>query len=114
MRMRPKRLAAVAGMALGAVLLAACSSGGSSTASGSASNQPVTLTLSGWSLSTTPEFQTLATAFHKEHPNITVQVKEYDATNYDTLMTADLASGKAPDIVTMKNVNHVATYAQGG
>ena len=112
--MRPRRLAVAAALAAGAVLLAACGSSGSSASSASAGNQPVTLTLSGWSLSTTPEFQTLADGFHKEHPNITVQVKEYDSTNYDTLMTADLASGKAPDIITMKNVDHVATYAQGG
>lgn len=113
--MRPRRLAA-AGLAIGALLLAACSTSGSSAPGGSASagNQPVTLTLSGWSLSTTPEFQTLADAFHKAHPNITIQVKEYDSTNYDTLMTADLAAGKAPDIITMKNVDHVATYATSG
>jgi multiple sugar transport system substrate-binding protein len=118
--MKPRRLAA-AGAAIstaliGTVMLAACSSSGTSTPGGNAGagNQPVTLTLSGWSLSTTPEFQTLADGFHKAHPNVTVQVKEYDATNYDTLMTADLASGAAPDIITMKNVLHVATYVQGG
>ena len=113
--MRQRRLAA-AGLAIGALLLAACSTSGSSAPSGSTSagSQPVTLTLSGWSLSTTPEFKTLADGFHKEHPNITVQLKEYDATNYDTLMTADLASGAAPDIITMKTVQHVTTYAAGG
>lgn len=114
--MRPRRLAAV-GLAAAALLLAACSSSGSTASSGgsaSAGNQPITLTMSGWSLSTTPEFKTLADAFHKEHPNITVQLKEYDATNYDTLMTADLASGAAPDIITMKVVQHVPTYAAGG
>jgi len=113
--MKPRRLAAI-GVAISAFLLAACSNSGTSTPSGTASegNQPVTLTLSGWSLSTTPEFQTLADGFHKAHPNVTVQLKEYDATNYDTLLTADLASGAAPDIITMKNVLHVATYVQGG
>lgn len=110
--MRPRRLAA-AGLAIGALLLAACSTSAPS-GSANAGSQPVTLTLSGWSLSTTPEFQTLATAFHKEHPNITIDVKEYDSTTYDTLMTADLAAGKAPDIITMKNVDNVATYVQGG
>ena len=110
--MRPRRLAAV-GLAIGALLLAACSTSAPS-GSASAGSQPVTLTLSGWSLSTTPEFQTLADAFHKEHPNVTIELKEYDSTNYDTLMTADLAAGKAPDVITMKNVNNVATYVQGG
>jgi multiple sugar transport system substrate-binding protein len=52
-------------------------------------NAPVTLTLAGWSLSTTPEFKTLADGFHAANPNITVELKEYDATNYDTQMIAD-------------------------
>lgn len=112
--MRYRKLAAAAALATGTVLLAACSSGGSSSGGSGNANGPITLTLSGWSLSTTPEFQTLANGFHKLHPNITVQVQQYDAPNYDTLMTADLAAGKAPDIITMKNVANVATYAAGG
>ena len=105
-----------------ALALSACSSGGSTTTTTSSSSAgasapaaaPVTLTMAGWSLSTTPEFQTLADAFHAANPNITVKLKEYDATNYDTQMTADLAAGSAPDLYILKNLKNFFTYQDGG
>jgi multiple sugar transport system substrate-binding protein len=98
------------------LLLAGCSSGGVPAASVSAGvpTGQVTLTLAGWSLSTTPEFKTLADGFHAAHPNVTVQLKEYDATNYDTQMTADLAAHSAPDIYVLKNLKNFYTYQSGG
>jgi len=77
-------------------------------------NAPVTITLAGWSLSTTPEFKTLADGFKASHPNVTVELKEYDATNYDTQMTADLAAGTAPDVYVQKNLKNFYTYQSGG
>jgi len=85
-----------------------------STGSASADSAPVTLTLAGWSFSTTPEFKTLADGFHAAHPNVTVQLKEYSASDYDTQMTADLAAGKAPDIYILKNLQNFITYQSGG
>ncbi|MET0425851.1 MAG: extracellular solute-binding protein [Actinoplanes sp.] len=72
-----------------------------------------TLTLGGWSLATTPEFQTLADGFHAAHPEVTVELKEYDAANYDTQMIADLAAGKAPDIYPQKTLKNFLTYQNG-
>jgi multiple sugar transport system substrate-binding protein len=77
-------------------------------------NAPVTITLAGWSLSATPEFKTLADGFKATHPNVTVELKEYDATNYDTQMTADLAAGTAPDVYVQKNLKNFYTYQSGG
>ncbi|MDG4797091.1 extracellular solute-binding protein [Micromonospora sp. WMMD1082] len=77
-------------------------------------NAPVTLTLAGWSLASTPEFKTLADGFRATHPNVTVELKEYDATNYDTQMTADLAAGTAPDLYVLKNLKNFYTYQNGG
>jgi multiple sugar transport system substrate-binding protein len=74
---------------------------------------PNTLTLAGWSFSTTPEFQTLADGFHATHPGVTVQLKQYDAANYDTQMIADLAAGKAPDIYAQKTLKTFYTYQHG-
>ncbi len=102
---------AIGAAAVVALALTACSggdSGGETTADG-----PVTLTLAGWSLSSTPEFQTLADAFHAENPDVTVELQEYDATNYDTQMTADLAAGTAPDIYVQKNLKNFYTYQSG-
>ncbi|MCT9821317.1 extracellular solute-binding protein [Microbacterium sp. W1N] len=108
-----RKIAAAGGLAVVASLaLAACSGGG--TSEPAASSGPVTLSLSGWSLSTTPEFQVLADAFHEKNPDVTVELKEYDAAEYNTLLTADLAAGVGPDIITQKEVKFVTTFQEGG
>ena len=69
-----RSIQAVLGLAAAAsLLLTGCSD--DSSDSDSASGQ-VTLTLAGWSLSTTPEFKTLADGFHAANPNVTVELKE--------------------------------------
>ncbi len=108
-----RKFALATGVAVVATLsLAACSGGSEPVAE--ESSGPVTLTLSGWGLDTTPEFQTLADAFHEENPDVTVELKEYDAAEYNTLLTADLAAGSGPDIITQKKVKFVPTFVEGG
>ena len=94
------------------LVLAGCGSGGGSA--DATPTGPVTISLAGWSLSTTPEFKTLADGFHTANPNVTVQLKEYDAANYDTQMTADLAAGSAPDVYVQKNLKMFYSYQNGG
>ncbi|SDT28825.1 ABC transporter substrate-binding protein [Actinoplanes derwentensis] len=100
-----RSLAAVTALLL---VLSGCSSDGDSEDSG-----PISLSLAAWSLATTPEFQKLADGFKAAHPDIAVEVKEYDAKNYDTQMIADLAAGKAPDIYVQKNLKNFYTYQNG-
>lgn len=110
-----RKFAAAAGVAVVATLaLAACSSGAGESSEPSESAGPVTLSLSGWSLDTTPEFQALADAFHEENPDVTIELKGYDAAEYNTLLTADLAAGSGPDIITQKEVKFVPTFVEGG
>lgn len=111
--MNRRILAAGSIAAVAALALAGCSG---STDGGEAADPdaPITLTLSGWGLDTTPEFQTLADAFTEENPNITIELKEYDAAEYNTLVTADLAAGSGPDIITQKEVKYVTTFQEGG
>jgi multiple sugar transport system substrate-binding protein len=105
-----RSIAAVLGTATAiSLVLSGCSSGDDA----SDSSGPVTLTLAGWSLSTTPEFKTIADGFHTANPHVTVELKEYDATNYDTQMIADLAARKAPDIYVQKNLKNFYTYQNG-
>ncbi len=111
--MNRKILAAGSIAAVAALALAGCS-GTPDSAEGADPDAPITLTLSGWSIDTTPEFQTLADAFTKEHPNVTIELKEYDAAEYNTLVTADLAAGSGPDIITQKEVKYVTTFQEGG
>ncbi len=86
----------------------------SSTGASGSSSAPVELTLSGWSLSTTPEFQTLVDAFKKAHPEITVTIKEYAADQYEPLMLADMTAKQAPDIITIKQAKYTWQWASAG
>jgi multiple sugar transport system substrate-binding protein len=94
--------------------LAGCGGGEEVPEASAFPTENVTITLAGWSLSTTPEFKTLADGFKALHPNVTVELKEYDAAQYDTLMTADLSAGNAPDIITQKTFKNYYAYANGG
>ncbi|GGF42297.1 sugar ABC transporter substrate-binding protein [Microbacterium sorbitolivorans] len=110
-----KRIITVtAGLTIGALALAGCSSGGGNSSDGVAEDGSLTLTLSAWSVATTPEFQLLADAFHEKNPNVTVEVKDYDPAEYNTLLTTDLAAGKGPDIITQKEVKFLTTFQEGG
>src|SRR5690606_39227611 len=99
--------AAAAGAAL---VLAGCSGG----AGGASGGDPDTLTISGWSVSSTPEFQLLADGFEAQHEGISVEIVDYDPTEDNTRVTADLAAGSAPDIITQKEVKFVTTCQEGG
>lgn len=106
-RSRLTRFAAL--LAVAALTAAGCGSGDSGDADG-----PVTLSVGGWSLATTPEFELLAKTFHEKNPDITVEIKEYDAANYDTQMTADLSADSAPDLYPIKCLCTFSTYQGGG
>ncbi|PFG34434.1 ABC transporter substrate-binding protein [Sanguibacter antarcticus] len=106
-------------LAAATLALTGCSTGGSDTTAGASavcedSTEPVTLSLAAWGLSTSTDFQTLTDSFHLENPNITVELAEYDATDYDTQLTADLAAGSAPDLYPIKTITTFPTYQEGG
>src|SRR5260370_17890728 len=89
-----------AAAALVAGLTAAC---GSSSGGGGASSGPVTLTI--WHNYGTEQNATalanMAKAFHKLHPNITVNVVSQPATNYFAQLQAAAISKTAPDLAVM-------------
>lgn len=110
--MKRKLTAATVLTVAASLSLAACSGGASTPTTGTSGG--LTITLSGWSIATTPEFKTLADGFHAKNPNVTIELKEYDASQYNTLVTADLAAGTGPDIITQKEVKFVTTFQEGG
>ncbi len=101
-------LAAV-GMAAVGLPLAACGSSDESSETG-----PIELTVSVWSLASTPEFQALFDAFQKANPNITIKPVDIVAADYPTKVTTMLASGDTTDVITMNNVIDYARYAGRG
>lgn len=104
-------LAAVAAAAM-ACSLAAC--GGGQADAGRNPDGTISISLAGWTLATRPEFQALADAYHQAHPDVTVELKEYSADDYDKQLIADLSAGKAPDVFPMKNLRMYYTYAEPG
>jgi len=115
-----KTMMAVGLVAVVSLAMSAC--GGTTTpiddhgspAATSTAATPVSLTLSGWSLSTTPEFQTLVDAFKQKEPNVTITIKEYDPNNYETLLLTDMTGKTAPDIITIKQAKFTWQWATGG
>jgi ABC-type glycerol-3-phosphate transport system substrate-binding protein len=97
-----RRWILVAGVAVLAMLAAACSSS-SSGGSTSSSSGPVTLTI--WENYGTEQNATalknLAAAFHKQHPNVTVNVVSQPADNYFALLQAAAVSKTGPDLAVM-------------
>jgi len=104
----------LAAAAAAAAPLAACSSKSSASASSGGDSGPVELTVSVWSMATTPEFQVLFDAFHKANPSITVKPVDILAADYPTKVTTMLAAGDSTDVITMKNVIDYARYAGRG
>ena len=98
--MRRWKIAAAAAAA--ALLAAGCGSSGSGSG-GSSGNAPVTLTI--WHNYGTEQNATalvnLAKAFHKLHPNITVNVVSQPASNYFALLQAKAISHNGPDLAVM-------------
>lgn len=112
-----RSIASAVGTAAAVTLaLTACGGGDDETpAAAPEPTGPVTITLAGWDFAKTPEFQTLADAYTAEHPDVTVELKEYPAGNdYDTALTADLAAGSAPDVFIVKNLKNYWTFKEGG
>jgi ABC-type glycerol-3-phosphate transport system substrate-binding protein len=96
-----RRWILVVGVAVAAMLATACSSSGGT--SSSSTSGPVTLTI--WHNYGTEQNATalknLATAFHKLHPNVTVNVVSQPADNYFALLQAAAVSKTGPDLAVM-------------
>ena len=96
-----RRWILVAGVAVAAMLATACSSSGGT--SSSSTSGPVTLTV--WHNYGTEQNATalknLAAAFHKLHPNVTVNVVSQPADNYFALLQAAAVSKTGPDLAVM-------------
>lgn len=109
--MNRKIMTTVGTAAAAALALTACGGGGTSSDGGDQADGEVTISLAGWDFASTPEFETLATAYEDQNPGVTVELKEYPAgDDYDTALTADLAAGSAPDVFIVKNLKNYVTF----
>ncbi|NUT22567.1 MAG: sugar ABC transporter substrate-binding protein [Hamadaea sp.] len=108
--MNRRKLLAYGAAVAAAAPLAACGSNDDD----SSSSGPVELTISVWSMDSTPEFKALFDAFQKANPDITIKPVDILAADYPTKVTTMLAGGDSTDVITMKNVIDYARYAGRG
>lgn len=108
---RRKFLQLAAATTATAPLAAACSASSSGSSGGSG---PVQLSVSVWSMATTPEFKALFDAFEKANPNITIKPVDILAADYSTKVKVMLSGGDSTDIITMKNTTDYGQFASRG
>lgn len=118
MSRRLKAISAIAALTFIGSSLAACGSGNSadkqSDNAATEERETQTITMAGWGLNSGVEFQTIAEGFNDSQDKYKVEIKEYDSSDYDTQLTADLSAGNAPDILPMKNMNMLYAYQSQG
>jgi raffinose/stachyose/melibiose transport system substrate-binding protein len=108
-----RRCAAISLAATAALTLAACGGGGSASSTGSAH-----VTLTWWNNATAGTlknvWQQAATAFHKAHPNVTIQVEPIQNEAFTTKVPAALAGNDPPDIYQQWGGGQEATQVPSG
>jgi multiple sugar transport system substrate-binding protein len=102
--LRPRTVAALTAAAALALPLAACSNGSNSGDAGG----KVTLNYWLWDDKQQPAYQECADAFTKANPDVTVKITQTAWDQYWQNLTAQLASGSAPDVWT----DHASYYPQ--
>src|SRR3712207_2936719 len=100
--MKRRTAAALAGAALALPLLAAC------TDDSGSKDGKVTLDYWLWDDKQLPAYQACADEFTKANPDITIKISQTAWQQYWQNLTAQLASGSAPDVWT----DHASYYPQ--
>jgi multiple sugar transport system substrate-binding protein len=103
---------AVAGLALTALALTACS-GGSGGGAASSESGPVTISYGLWDQNQVPAMQKIADEFHAANPNITVKIQVTPYKQYFTTLQTAATGGSAPDVFWMNGPN-IKLYASNG
>lgn len=114
--MSRRSVAVVGPLVAAALVLAGCSSGGSSNTNQGAGKgtvpepkSPVTVTFSSW-VGTDDTMKGLAAAFHKEHPMITIDFQNVPAEQASQKLTTQIAGGDPPDVAFV-NASDTADFA---
>jgi raffinose/stachyose/melibiose transport system substrate-binding protein len=116
-----RKVAAISVAATMSIVIAACSSGTSTTASGNSSKSgsgSSAVTLTWWNNGNTQPllgvWQSVATAFHASHPNVTIDVVPIQSDLFATKMPIALKSDSPPDIYQQWGGGQESTQFQSG
>ncbi|WGL50906.1 ABC transporter substrate-binding protein [Nocardioides sp. BP30] len=107
-------------VAAAGLLLTTAACGSSNDASGSSGDANAKVTMTLWTNSTTGPgvqfFKDAATAFHTQHPNVTIKVQSVQNEDYDGKLQTALQAGKgsAPDIMFQRGGGKMLAMVQAG
>ena len=112
MKKRTQKLLALATvLTMGAGVLASC---GNNAASGEKKAEgKTTISLAIWDENQRAMTESLAEAYNKSHPDVTVEVQLTPNKEYWTKLEASVAGGNAPDVFWL-NVLHLDSFVEGG
>jgi multiple sugar transport system substrate-binding protein len=109
---RSRLLAGFMAITMAFSMLTAC--GGGASAEEAGGEEKITLKVSLWDYSNTEYYKTMFDAFTAKYPNITVEVVEFSADEYDNTVTTQLGGKQDFDVVFTKGTPALsALIAQG-
>ena len=103
---RPARRTVLAIAALsGALVVTACSPSttGTSGSGGEGGDGKVTLTVWSWRVEDQAAYTRIFDAYEKAHPDVTIDVKAFKATEYNKILATGLAGANGPDVPQVRS-----------
>lgn len=79
-----------------------------------ATGEDVTIKVATWDYSNTEYYKTIFDAFHEKYPNISIEVVEFSADEYDTVITTQLGGHQDFDVVFTKGTPSLAALINQG
>ncbi len=67
-------------------------------------DEPITLTMTAWDVSTTPYWQAVIDAYEAQNPNVTVELLDVSSAEYQDKVNIMLSGGDETDIITVKDI----------
>jgi multiple sugar transport system substrate-binding protein len=74
----------------------------------------IVLRWAAWDLDRSTEFHDLAETFNATHDGIYIELVDYPNAEWEVVMTADLAAGAAPELVTIRTINNNVLWGGAG
>ncbi len=112
--MKLKRIAALSLSAMMAACVLTACGGASAGESSQAADGKVTLKLSTWDYTSSPDIQNTVKAFEAAHPEIKVEIIDIPAADYTTKLTTMLNGGSDLDVVVVKDADNTKSLADKG